>query len=217
MRSGTTSDSTSSIQLEANSAVADDFQRKGIGTRLLEQLAQRAAAHSIEGFIAEVLPENQGMLTVFENIGFHATRSWTAASSRSGFRSRQPSFTRRASFSRDRVAAIFLRPEHSRRGRRLGATRVDRRRTVRDDFSGGFTGAAYPVNRSGKAVARVRGLQLNRRDQADPVKLCVIWLEGNHVIDAAEAALAPVPGHSASFRQASPRPGPTVSTRQEGY
>ena len=60
---------------EAAFAVADDFQRKGIGTRLLEQLAERAAAHGIEAFIAEVLAENQTMLSVFENIGFRATRA----------------------------------------------------------------------------------------------------------------------------------------------
>src|SRR4051794_2272977 len=60
---------------EAAFAVADDYQRKGIGTRLLEQLATRAAVHGIDAFIAEVLPENRGMLSVFENIGFVPTRT----------------------------------------------------------------------------------------------------------------------------------------------
>ena len=43
---------------EAAFAVADADQRRGIGTRLLEQLAQRAAAVGVERFLAEVLPDN---------------------------------------------------------------------------------------------------------------------------------------------------------------
>ena len=37
---------------EAAFAVADDFQQKGIGTRLLEQLASRAATHGIEACVS---------------------------------------------------------------------------------------------------------------------------------------------------------------------
>ena len=36
-------------------AVADDFQGRGIGTRLLEQLAARAGGAGVERFVAEVL------------------------------------------------------------------------------------------------------------------------------------------------------------------
>jgi len=60
---------------EAAFAVADDYQRRGIGTRLLEQLAERASRHGIRSFVAEVLPENSAMLHVFENVGFRATRA----------------------------------------------------------------------------------------------------------------------------------------------
>src|SRR4029078_5025076 len=49
--------------------------QKRIGTRLLEQLASRAATHGIEAFIAEVLPENRAMLSVFENVGVVPTRT----------------------------------------------------------------------------------------------------------------------------------------------
>src|SRR5947209_20606055 len=37
-------------------AVADDQQGRGIGTRLLEQLAARAAAAGVDEFVAQVLP-----------------------------------------------------------------------------------------------------------------------------------------------------------------
>ena len=63
---------------EAAFAVADDWQRKGIGTRLLEQLAERASERGIEAFVAEVLPGNAAMLSVFENVGFTPTRTLDA-------------------------------------------------------------------------------------------------------------------------------------------
>src|SRR6266516_5749487 len=53
-------------------AVADELQGRGIGTRLLEQLAERAAAAGIERFVADVLPDNAAMLGVFGDAGFKA-------------------------------------------------------------------------------------------------------------------------------------------------
>jgi len=51
-------------------AVEDNIQVRGIGTALLEQLADAALAHKIKKFIARVLPENTRMLEVFEESGF---------------------------------------------------------------------------------------------------------------------------------------------------
>ena len=80
---------------EAAFAVADAYQRRGIGTRLVEQLAERAARHGIERFVAEVLPDNRRMIGVFEALGFEVTRSSRAAS----WRSRSPSPARSGSRS----------------------------------------------------------------------------------------------------------------------
>ena len=38
--------------------VADEFQRRGIGSRLLERLAAHARAEGVQRFVAQVLPEN---------------------------------------------------------------------------------------------------------------------------------------------------------------
>jgi acetyltransferase len=46
-------------------SVADSYQGRGIGTRLLEQLAARAATEGIEYFIGEVIGENRQMIQVF--------------------------------------------------------------------------------------------------------------------------------------------------------
>jgi ribosomal protein S18 acetylase RimI-like enzyme len=46
-------------------AVEEDFQRRGIASRLLRELADIARAHGIERLEAEVLAENTSMLNVF--------------------------------------------------------------------------------------------------------------------------------------------------------
>ena len=55
-------------------AVADELQGYGVGTRLLEQLAESAAEAGISTFVAEVMPDNSPMLRVFEDAGFEASR-----------------------------------------------------------------------------------------------------------------------------------------------
>ena len=48
---------------------------RGVGTRLLEQLATRAAGHGIERFIGEVMADNAAMIRVFEGVGFEVART----------------------------------------------------------------------------------------------------------------------------------------------
>ena len=50
-------------------AVEEDFQRRGIASRLLRELADIARAHGIERFEAEVLVQNTPMLNVFRRSG----------------------------------------------------------------------------------------------------------------------------------------------------
>ena len=178
---------------EAAFAVADDFQEKGIGTRLLEQLALRASAHGIEAFIAEVLAENRAMLSVFENVGFVPTRTLDDGvvevrfpiAATAGYQARVD--------ERDHVAVTaslrpFFEPSTvavvgaSARAGSIGGL------IFRNILTGGYTGAAYPVNRSGEPVAGVRAYR-SLAEIADPIDLCVVCLPGEHVIDAAEAAL----------------------------
>ena len=55
--------------------VADDLQHQGIGTILLERLADTAWKEGITAFVAETLSENRDMLEVFMRSGFHVTSS----------------------------------------------------------------------------------------------------------------------------------------------
>jgi RimJ/RimL family protein N-acetyltransferase len=53
--------------------VADDWQGRGLVTVLLTRLARRAGQVGIEQFVAETLPENRAMLTVFRHAGLPTT------------------------------------------------------------------------------------------------------------------------------------------------
>jgi len=53
--------------------VIDSWQRRGLGTALLHELAQRAAQEGIRRFTAEILAENRPMLTLAHRLGHAET------------------------------------------------------------------------------------------------------------------------------------------------
>ena len=55
--------------------VADEFQHHGLGTILLEDLAEAAWKNGITAFVAQTLAENRDMLDVFVKSGFQVTSS----------------------------------------------------------------------------------------------------------------------------------------------
>ena len=73
-RSSPSPASTDSAKVNGDEAevafvVADEFQGRGIGTGLLHELVRRARALGIRRFVAETLPHNRRMLTVFRHAG----------------------------------------------------------------------------------------------------------------------------------------------------
>ncbi|HEY0606175.1 MAG TPA: GNAT family N-acetyltransferase, partial [Herpetosiphonaceae bacterium] len=54
--------------------VSDEYQRSGIGTELLRRLLEVARDERLAHVIAEILPENRGMLRVAEKLGFRLRR-----------------------------------------------------------------------------------------------------------------------------------------------
>jgi ribosomal protein S18 acetylase RimI-like enzyme len=56
-------------QAEIAFAVIDQYQGKGIGAILMRHLATIAREAGLKELVAEVLPENAPMLTVFKNSG----------------------------------------------------------------------------------------------------------------------------------------------------
>jgi len=174
--------------------VADDFQGRGVGTRLLERLAALAGEAGIEHFVAEVLPENQNMLVVFRDAGFEMTRVLEGGSVEVRFPIAPTESYRDRVAERNHIAVRaslrpFFEPDcvavigaSSRRGNIGGEL-------FRNILEADFAGAAYPVNLSGNPVAGVHGYT-RVADIPENVDLVVICVPGEHVIPAAEEALA---------------------------
>jgi acetyl coenzyme A synthetase (ADP forming)-like protein len=57
-------------EAEVAFAVADAHQRRGLGTLLLEHLAEIARTRGVTRFVADTLPHNRPMLGLFRNSGF---------------------------------------------------------------------------------------------------------------------------------------------------
>ncbi len=178
---------------EAAFAVADDQQGRGIGTRLLEQLAQRAAEVGIERFVAEVMPDNRAMLGVFEAAGFELTRQLESGELEVQFPIAPTETYREHVDARDHQAVVasltpFFAPTSvavigaSKRRGSIGGE------LFRNILQADFIGAAYPVNRDGEPVAGVRGYR-TIEEIPDPPDLAVITLPGAAVLGAAEQAL----------------------------
>ena len=178
---------------EAAFAVADEYQRRGIGTRLVEQLAERAGRQGIERIVAEVMADNRGMLGVFEAIGFELTRELAGGEIEIQFPIAPTERYEERVDERDHVAVTAsLRPFFEPRS--VAVVGASRRRgsiggeLFRNVLQADFVGAAYPVNREGVAVAGVRGYRTIAEIPED-VDLAVICLPAAGVLDAAEEAL----------------------------
>jgi acetyl coenzyme A synthetase (ADP forming)-like protein len=179
---------------EAAFAVADEYQRRGIGTRLVEQLAERAGRQGIERIVAEVLAENRGMLGVFEALGFELSRELSGGEIEIVFPIASTEQYEARVDERDHVAVTAsLRPFFEPASVAvLGASR--RRGSIggelfRNILEADFVGAAYPINRDGTAVAGVRAYA-TISDLPETPDLAVICLPAPAVLDAAEQALA---------------------------
>ncbi|MFO7572631.1 MAG: GNAT family N-acetyltransferase [Gaiellaceae bacterium] len=178
---------------EAAFAVADEFQRRGVGTRLVEQLAERAGRQGIERFVAEVLPDNRDMLGVFEGLGFEVSRHLAGGEVEIQFPIAMTEEYEERVDERDHVAVTAsLRPFFQPRS--VAVVGASRRRGAiggelfRNIVEADFTGAAYPVNRDGSPVAGVRGYR-SVSEIPDPIDLAVLCVPAEAVNAAAKDAL----------------------------
>ena len=179
---------------EAAFVVADDEQGRGIGMRLLEQLAARAAETGVSRFVAEVMAENRAMLSVFTGAGFDVVRELEHGEVEVSFPIAATETLQARVEQRDHVAvAASLRPFFEPASVAvIGASR--RRGSIggelfRNVLEADFAGAAYPVNRGGEPVAGVRGYG-SINEIPDEIELAVICVPGPRVLEAAEEALA---------------------------
>jgi acetate---CoA ligase (ADP-forming) len=173
--------------------VADVLQGRGVGTRMLERLAEHAARAGVGEFVAQVLPHNAAMLKVFRDAGYTASRHLAGGVVEVTLELSQTEQVRAAIDERDHLAvARSLVPFFTPRSVAvIGASA--RRGTIggelfRNILGGDYRGAAYPVNAKGQPVGGVPGYA-SIDDVPEVVDLAVICVPGAAVLDAAQAAL----------------------------
>jgi len=174
-------------------AVADAYQGRGIGSRMLEQLAEAASEAGIEAFVAEVMPSNAAMLHVFSDAGFRQKRKLEDGVVEVRLELAPTEELQRHVDERDHVAVVAsLRPFFEPAAIAVvGAS--PRRGTIggelfRNVLRAEYTGTVYPVNRRGDPVAGVHGYRAIS-EIGGPVDLAVICVPGPAVLEAARDAL----------------------------
>ncbi|MFC4126753.1 bifunctional acetate--CoA ligase family protein/GNAT family N-acetyltransferase [Nocardia rhizosphaerae] len=158
--------------------VADEHQGRGLGSVLLEHLAGAAAENAVVAFVAEVLAENEAMITVFREAGYQLQRSRDGAEVHLEFAIDPTEALRTVRDSREAasearsvgnllapgsVAVIGASPEHTRVG---GAV-------LANLLAGGFSGPVFPVNPNRRSVRGVRAYA-TVREIPDEVDLAVV-------------------------------------------
>jgi len=180
---------TSPTAAEVAFLIEDAHQGRGLGQLLLEHLAQAAREQGIWKFIAEVLPDNRKMITVFTEAGYKVAREFEdgvivvefdIAPTDTSFGVMQSREQRSEAKSIERlltpssVAVIGA----SRREGTIGNV------LLRDLRDGGFTGSLYAVNAEA-GVCEIEGIKTypTIRDIDSTVDLAVVAVPAEAVID----------------------------------
>jgi acyl-CoA synthetase (NDP forming)/GNAT superfamily N-acetyltransferase len=178
-------DVVSDGEAEVAFLVEDRHQGRGIAQLLLEHLAQAGRERGLSRFSAEVLPDNQRMVQVFRDAGYHMVSGYEDGVIRLEFgidptetaigvmeqrEHRAESASIQAFFHARSVAVIGA----SRRSDTIGQT------LVRNLVTGDFTGRVYAVNPGAKAVSGMPAYQ-SVTDIDDPVDVAIVAVPADKV------------------------------------
>ncbi len=172
-------------------AVADAFQGRGIGTLLLEHLSTIARSGGIFEFQADVLGENNRMLTLFATAGFTVKRSCESGVFHFALSTEATEEQQEVQFRRERLAVAqsirsIFEPRSvavigaSRQPNTIGAALMKNLRGC------GFRGPIYPIN---PRASEIEGLTVYPSLSAvgAPVDLAFILVPGPQVEEAIRA------------------------------
>jgi acyl-CoA synthetase (NDP forming)/GNAT superfamily N-acetyltransferase len=183
-----------SPEAEVAFVVEDAYQGRGIGSVLLEHLAEAARDVGISRFVAEVLPENRGMLRVFSDFGYQVQRTYADGVVHLGFPIAPTEKSREVQESREQLTearsiARLLAPRAiavygaSASGQGIGAAMLGH---LRD---GGYRGTIVPVHRRADRVAGLTAYR-SAADAGVTVDLALIAVPPEGVADALADAAA---------------------------
>lgn len=174
--------------------ISREMQGQGLGTILLAHLAEAAAEHGIETFVAEVLPANLRMIEVFRESGFPVRLRAGADTVRVELPTAFSADAVARFENRDRLAAVaavraVLEPRSiavvgaSRRADRVGGA------VLRNLLASGFDGPLHAIN---PAADEVQGVPAAAAlaELSDPVDLAVVAVPAADVVAVAREAAA---------------------------
>jgi acyl-CoA synthetase (NDP forming)/RimJ/RimL family protein N-acetyltransferase len=190
--------------------ISDSFQGRGVGSVLLEHLAVIAQEVGISEFVAEVLPQNRKMLSVFTDAGYEVDRRIEDGIVTVRFEIKPTERSEAVRLSREhRAEAVSMHavlfPESiavigaSRRSESIG------HQILENILAAGFAGAVYAVNNEAMEVC---GLASYARVNEIPghVDLAVVAVPAPQVLDVvadcAEAGVRTLLVVSAGFAEA---------------
>lgn len=167
--------------------VEDTIQVRGIGTALLERLAEVASKYRIKRFVARVLPENTRMLEVFEESGFSITKRIDEGAYELLFNlEEQEEFSKRQAY-REHIAfsAGVRRILYPKSVAVIGASRNPESvggKVFRNLLFSGFAGTVFPVNPKTTSVGGVLSYPTVEHVPGD-VDLAVIIVPAAQVLE----------------------------------
>lgn len=173
-------------------AVADDFQGRGVATRMLEQLAAHAAETGVRRFDAEVLAGNRRMLGVFRGAGFETRREGFGEEVRMSLDLRSTDELTARIAERDHLSTVAsLRPVLAPESIAVVGASNEAGSVGGGIFANvvrsGFAGVAVPVNRHRAVVRSVRSVASVSELEEVP-DLAVLAVPASEVIAAARDA-----------------------------
>lgn len=167
--------------------VSDTFQGRGVGSVLLEHLAAIGQEEGVERFVADVLPQNRKMLSVFRDAGYEVTHRFDDGVVELGFDIRPTEQSEQVRADREQRAEslsvkALLAPTSiavigvSEREHSVG------RQMLRHLVEGGFSGPVHPVTRRGADVDGMNAYA-SAADLPEGVDLAIITVPDEAALD----------------------------------
>jgi acyl-CoA synthetase (NDP forming)/RimJ/RimL family protein N-acetyltransferase len=199
-------------------AVTDELQRRGIGTRMLEQLAAVASDRGLHRFDAQVMADNMPMLGVFEHAGFAVRRRASSGEVTVSLDITPSEALRSRIGERDHVGAVAaLRPILAPSSIAVvGAAALPGNvgeAVLGNIIAGGFRGVVSAVNRDGGVVCSMQAAHSLTELLVAP-ELVVIAARGDELLEHASEAAA-IGARALLVVPAGPQDTAGVSSEQE--
>jgi len=175
---------------EVGFLVEEPFRNRGIGTKLIEQLINAARDNGIVSFEANILAENEEMMEVFTNYGFHVDREFKGGEYLVTFPIIHTIELEEKAIDRERQSTrASLRAVLSPRSVAIiGASRKEGsigQLLLQCVMESHFTGVVYPVNPKANSVLSVKSYP-SVLNISDDIELAIIAVPAPIVPDVVE-------------------------------